>query len=121
VTDRKALEAILHPPIIDVINRSITWARQEGKQLLVVAPLFIEAGMQGLVDALWVVACSREDQITRFIRRTGRPRDDAVKWIDAQLPLAEKKKLADTVIDNDGTIDELKEAVAREWRALDLD
>jgi dephospho-CoA kinase len=118
--ERRALEQILHPPIIDVLKCNIDWARQAVKPLLVVAPLLIEAGLLSLVDKVWVVACSRENQVKRLMERGGKSSAEAEKWIDAQLALEEKKKLADTVIDNDGTIDELKETIRREWQALGL-
>lgn len=118
--ERRALEQILHPPIIEVLKCNIDWARQARKPLLVVVPLLIEAGLQSLVDRVWVVVCSRNNQLNRLMERGGKSSVEAGKWIDAQMALEEKKKLADTVIENDGTIDELKEAVRREWQALGL-
>jgi len=45
----------------------------------------------------------------------------ASEWINSQMPLEEKEKYADTVIYNDGTIDEFKESVARHWEAFALE
>jgi dephospho-CoA kinase len=118
--ERRTLEQILHPPIVEVLKCNIDWARQAGKPLLVVVPLLIEAGLQSLVDRVWVVVCSRSNQLNRLMERGGKPSAEAEKWIDAQMALEEKKKLADTVIDNDGTIDELKDAVRQKWQALGL-
>lgn len=116
--ERQALERILHPPIKAVVQANIETALDHDEPLVVVAPLMIEAGMTGQVDRLWVVACSAERQLDRLCRRSGIDAERAQQWIAAQMPLEEKEKYADTVIRNDGSLEEFQAAVAREWDAL---
>ncbi|MBN2082465.1 dephospho-CoA kinase [bacterium] len=115
---RKDLEKILHPPILELTQVNIDAARLNGQHLVVVAPLMIEAGAHQSVDRLWVIACSNEQQVRRLVQRTGDTAEAAQRWIDAQMPLDEKKSYADTVLSNDGTIEEFKALVAREWNTL---
>jgi len=118
--DRQALadlNAITHPPIIEVIRRRIEEARGEGVRVLVIdAPLLLEAGMQGMVDEVWVVTCTRDQQIERLCRRTGLSPREAEARMRAQMPLEEKVRRADRVIPNQGSLAELRAEVERHWQ-----
>lgn len=116
--ERAALEQILHPPIITVVQTNIRDARARREPLVVVAPLLIEAGMTGDVDWLWVVSCTPEHQLQRLCERTRVEAAEARSWIEAQMPLEVKEKQANVVLRNDGTIEEFETAVAREWEAF---
>ncbi|MCH7471732.1 dephospho-CoA kinase [bacterium] len=116
--ERAALEDILHPPITAVLRANVEWATVSGNPLVVVAPLLIEASLTSLAGRLWVVSCSPERQLERLCAKTGLSPEQATRRIEAQMPLEQKKKHADTVIENDGTLEELNETVAREWNAL---
>jgi dephospho-CoA kinase len=116
--ERRALERILHPTIKAIVQENIETALDHSEPLVVVAPLLIEAGMAGQMDRLWVIACSPENQLIRLCRRSGIDPDEGRKRIAAQMSIDEKEKYADTVIRNDGTLEEFQAAVAREWAAL---
>lgn len=120
--DRQALadlNAITHPPIIEVIRRRIEEARGEGVRVLVIdAPLLLEAGMEGMVDEVWVVTCTRDQQIERLCRRTGLSPREAEARMRAQMPLEEKVRRADRVIPNQGSLAELRAEVERHWQDL---
>ncbi len=116
--ERLVLERILHPPIKATVLANIETAIDHEEPIVVVAPLLIEAGMAGMMDRLWVVTCSADNQILRLCQRAGITLEQARKWIDAQMSLEEKEKYADTVIRNDGAIDDFRAAVAQEWDAL---
>lgn len=115
---RRQLENILHPPIKNVAVANVDYARRSGQPLVVVAPLLIEAGLQSLVDHLWVISCTPEHQLERLHRRRNVGRDQAQRWIDAQLPMEQKEKQADTVLRNDGSVEEFEQEVLLQWRAL---
>lgn len=116
--ERQALERILHPSIKAIVQANIETALDHNEPLVIVAPLLIEAGMAGQMDRLWVVSCSPENQLLRLCRRAGITPAEAQLWIAAQMSIEEKEKYADTVIRNDGTIEEFQADVANEWAAL---
>ena len=119
---REQLNTILHPLII---QRSRTLARQlvmENPSCVVLldAPLLIEAGAYNSVDLIVVVTASPETQLQRILERSqvqNRPlsETEAQARIDAQMPVAEKVKYADVVIENEGALDELNKQVDALW------
>ncbi len=119
---RERLNTILHPLII---QRSRTLARQlvmENPSCVVLldAPLLIEAGAYNSVDLIVVVTTSPETQLQRILERSqvqNRPlsETEAQARIDAQMPVAEKVKYADVVIENEGALDELNKQVDALW------
>ena len=122
---RERLNAILHPLII---QRSRSRARQlvlEDPSCVVLldAPLLIEAGAYDSVDLIVVVTASPETQLQRTLERShaqNRPLtvSEAQARIDSQMPVSEKVKYADVVIENDGTPEELYEKVDQLWDQL---
>lgn len=116
---RADLNAITHPAIIHLIEQRAEEARREGVDVLVIdAPLLLEEGMREAVDEVWVVACSREEQVQRLGRRDGLSPREAELRMEAQMPLEEKVRLADRVIPNEGSLAELRIRVKRLWQEL---
>lgn len=122
---RERLNAILHPLII---QRSRSRARQlvlEDPSCVVLldAPLLIEAGAYDSVDLIVVVSASPETQLQRILERSHAQNhplteSEAQARIDSQMPISEKVKYADVVIENDGTPEELYEKVDQLWDQL---
>lgn len=112
------LEGILHPPIMAVVDTNIALVRKLSQHAVFVAPLLIEAGVQDRVDQLWVISCSPDKQVERLCQRLGIGAAEALKWINAQMPLDQKESHADNVLVNDGTIDEFQRLVEQEWKQL---
>ena len=110
-----ALSGILHPLIIQRIKDQI--ARREEGIVVIDAPLLIEADLQGSVDIVVVVKADRRIQIQRAISR-GFSEEEALNIIEKQMPLSEKEKFADFVIDNNGDIKITKEGVDRIWQKM---
>ncbi len=108
--DRLKLEAILHPEIIEIIKDEIEKARTARVDLVVCAPLLIEANLTSLMDVIWVVRSDNKTAIKRLCNRDGLTEFEAIKRIESQMPIEEKIDYADFVIDNDGTISELQKA-----------
>lgn len=113
--ERAKLEAILHPPIIERLKTEVSNARKKGETLVIVAPLLIEANLSHLVDQVWVVRSKESTIIKRLKLRDGISGIDAMRRINAQMPLSEKSKYADVIIENDGSIDELRVLVRSLW------
>jgi dephospho-CoA kinase len=100
---RKRLEAITHPAIRDRFLARVAELQARGYEGLVVwdAPVMIESGNYQNMDRLIVVITDAATQRARALTRDGDPAD-AERRIASQMPLAEKAKLADYVIDNSG-------------------
>ncbi len=79
-------------------------------------PLLIECGWHEKVDAVWLVAVSKEQQIERAILRSDMTREEVEARIAAQMSLEAKAQFAHVVIDNSGELAETLEAVHQELR-----
>ena len=113
---KRALEQILHPRI----RRQWSTEAQRSSTDLFFAdiPLLYETGGETLCDRVAVVACSADVQLERLVARTRLDRPAAQQMIDAQMPLAEKIRLADHVVWNNGRIELLRaqaEILAKFW------
>lgn len=117
IPDRlQTLNGIIHPLVRERTRALIDgFAVQQPDGIAVVeAAILIETGTYRNYDRLIVVACSEEQQIERAMARDNITRDEAVARLRAQLPLAEKIKYADYVIDTSGS----KENTAAQTRAV---
>ena len=74
-------------------------------------PLLVENGYQDWFDQIWLVAVSSEVQRQGLMKRNHLSAEEAGIRIDSQMTLAEKLPYASLVIDNNGSIDDLKEKV----------
>lgn len=110
--DRRRLNQILHPRIMQAVHDELAELHRQGHALAVVeAALFVEEGLHTQFDRLVVVTCRQEQKIQRYQARTGRSREDALARIHAQMPDEVKARIADYVIDNSGTMDNLRHQV----------
>ncbi len=102
------LNSLTHPRILDEIERRIKgMERTERRGIIVVdAPLLFEVGLHRRMDRVIVVYADEERQIERLIKRDHLTREEATRRIKTQMPLSEKIKRADFVIDNNGTEEE---------------
>ena len=100
---RKRLEAILHPAIRERFDARLDALTREGFEGIVVfdAPVMIESGGYKNMDRLVVVVTDEATQRARLVARDA-DAADGERRIASQMPLAEKAKLADHVIDNTG-------------------
>ena len=115
----KTIEAIIHKIVWARAEQFMQENRSAKKQLAVLdVPLLIECGWHKLVDSVWLVAVSRKQQIERAMLRSGMTADEVEARIAAQMSLAEKKKYADIVLDNSGTLEETLAAVHKELAQL---
>lgn len=106
------LESIIHPRVRRRAQELRDELAAEGREVAFYdVPLLFEKNMKGLFDRTVVVACSPETQLRRLILRDGFPEEEAKRRVASQIPIAEKTKLADDVIRNEGGMDELEKAV----------
>jgi len=117
---RRKLEAMTHPRIRERFLAMLETLAAQGFRGLVVfdAPVMIESGNYRNMDKLVVVITDEPTQVARLMARDGIGRDEALRKIASQMPLAEKAKLADYVIDNSGARDATAAQVRRVHEAL---
>ncbi|HIJ87871.1 MAG TPA: dephospho-CoA kinase [Desulfuromonadales bacterium] len=113
---RRLLENILHPEIRKLSEIRISAAAAAGHdRLIYMAPILIEAGAESRVDTIWVVTLRPEIQLERLMRRDSITRDQALKIIASQMPLAEKERYGNVIIDNSGTESETWKILESVW------
>lgn len=119
---RKRLNALTHPHIRRRMAEEAARLTAAGRAAVIVfdIPLLLDTtdardlGLDGIV----VVYADRDTQLRRLIERDGLAEDQARGRLDAQVPLQEKVKRADWVIDNSGAADATQAQVERLWQAL---
>lgn len=116
------LNSIVHPAVLAEDARLVEEQRGKNPQGLVIndIPLLFELGpelMSQLADIIIVVYCSPEVQLKRLIDR-GMTEADALNRIKSQIPIQEKVKSADFVINNDGTPEETRQQVRQIYNTL---
>lgn len=72
-------------------------------------PLLFELQYEDWFDQIWLVDVTKETQLSRLMTRNGLSQEEAAKRIAAQLSLQEKRKRADVLIDNNGSIEETQQ------------
>jgi len=116
---RRRLEAITHPAIAKLAEERLDSLRRQGTAVVFyMAPLLIEAGITGRVDEIWVVYVDRETQLARLMARDGSNRLDALRRIESQMPMEEKRNYGKEVIDNRGSLEETTRQVFEAWERL---
>ncbi len=117
---KKILEGILHPEIIAEQDRRLKNIESEGNTPIAVvdAAVMIESGSWKRFDLIVVVDCDESQQISRLCRRNGMREEEAMRRIEAQMPLSEKVKYADHVIDNRGSMDDTRKQVEELIKSL---
>ncbi|MGZ8433938.1 MAG: dephospho-CoA kinase [Candidatus Binatia bacterium] len=109
---RKQLEAIIHPRVRALAERRIREHGEAGYAVVVYeVPLLFEGNLHEWLRPVILVACDVEIQRQRLRQRNGLDAAAAQKHIDAQMSLEEKRKLADYVIENDGSLADLESQV----------
>lgn len=103
------LNKITHPLIFKEIQAKIALSKVAKKPLIIVdAPVLFEANGQKYCDCTLLIAIPESLQLKRLMLRDHLSKDAALKRIRSQMPLSQKEKLADFVINNVGTKQDLK-------------
>jgi dephospho-CoA kinase len=110
----RLLNAILHPRII-ARAQELAVEQQRRNPLTVVildAPLIFESGIASTLRKVMVVWCQPEQQVERMMARTDVSREEAERRIQAQMPLEEKRRRADYLIDCSGSLEQSRAQAA---------
>jgi dephospho-CoA kinase len=117
--ERTRLEEIVHPPVMQYLKKKAEAFRRNGRGVLVMEiPLLFEVEASEIVDKVVVVKAEQETQERRLIERYGITRSEAEARISAQLPLSEKVKHADFVIDSEVKMGSMHDEVGVVWYSL---
>lgn len=107
--DTKAkLEAFLHPLIREAIEAQSVRQDRFAFPYLIDIPLFFETGAYSIKDSV-VIYTPKEIQLQRFMKRSGFEEEEALRRIESQMDIEEKKQRATWVIDNSGNLKHLQE------------
>jgi dephospho-CoA kinase len=108
---KEKLESIIHPRIEEKVHATLEELRRKGIQAVVVDhPLLFEVGFQAKIDKI-VVVTAEMGTVRERLKKRGMAVDDIEKRLAFQIPLKEKEKAADYVIDNNRTEDQLVEQI----------
>lgn len=112
---RKRLEEIVHPAILKTEARLVGEIKGKDDRAIILtqAALCVETGAYTRFDGLIVVYCEPEEQLRRLMNRDNITREEAEKIIRTQMPIDEKLKYADFVVNNSGTSEETEKDVKR--------
>ncbi|WP_422657804.1 dephospho-CoA kinase [Paenibacillus sp. EC2-1] len=118
--ERLVLNGITHPAIRQEIRRQMAEYESAYPERLVVVdiPLLYESELQVLFEKVIVVYVPRDKQLERLMERDGITEERALARLNSQMDIEQKKRLADEVIDNSGTLGETHEQVDKLWNRL---
>ena len=116
----KRLSGIIHPLVYKFMRGKIAAIKRSDPSAIVVldVPLLLESGGQKHIDKLIVVSSPRAVQIRRACGKFGIKKSDVLRRIRAQMPLKEKIKAADFVVDNGGNLVSTEKQARAIWKKL---
>ncbi len=108
----KRLENIVHPRIIEMLFEKADQTRRKGvKSVVIDAPLLFETGLYKKLDKTVVVSTDAE-KLPERLRKRGMDPEDVKRRMVFQIPLEEKERMADYVVHNNGTIEDVEREAA---------
>lgn len=101
---RKKMEAILHPLIIEELKQ---WIDAQTSLCAAEVPLLFECSLQNLFDEVWTITCSDQTALDRLGKYRHIPAEEARRRLALQFPAEKKMAQSTHVLPNDGTKEEL--------------
>ena len=119
---RLLLNSIVHPAVRNWMRLKTEAALSSGEETVFMdIPLLFESKLTFMVDKTLLIYVDEQVQLERLMNRNGLSETEALARINSQMPLADKKALADAVIDNNGDINETKrqvKTILSEWYVI---
>lgn len=106
------LNRILQPIIRERIQELISTSKDS--VVVIDVPLLYEQHYEDLCDVVMVVSVQPQQQLERLMNRNHLTMDEAKNRVASQIPLSSKERLADVVIDNNGSVEETRQQV-KKW------
>jgi dephospho-CoA kinase len=115
-----ALNAIVHPRIMARVQELASEQQRRDPHAVVIvdAALIFESGIGGTLRKVMVAWCRPEQQVERLMAKTGVSREEAERRIQAQMPLEEKRRRADYLIDCSGSLEQSRSQVEAIYQEL---
>lgn len=116
---QQTLNGIIHPLVIAEAQRQIAKAAVSGSAWFILdAPLLFEAGLEAYLDRTLLIVADEALRIERALARGRLAEDDIRRRIGLQMPDSEKRRRADIVIENNGSMAEFEEKLKRAYLEL---
>lgn len=114
-TQKKKLEDLLHPKIRDEILSQANQLESYSQHYFLDIPLFFEVGGKKTYDVAQVllIYATKELQLKRIVARDGLSQEDAMKRVEAQMDIEEKKLQSENIIENTKGLKELQEEIEK--------
>ncbi len=113
---KEALESIIHPLVREEIFNFIE--NSDSVYKIIMVPLIYETNSQDFYDKIVVVDCKEENQIIRASKRDNKTKNDIINIMKNQASSEERMSIADEVIKNDSSLDDLKKQVIKVHQKL---
>ena len=116
---RQRLNEITHPEVRRRMLEQVETAKRNNEEVVILdIPLLFESNLTAMVEKTILVYVDSDIQLQRLVERNNLTNADAQARISSQMPLSEKIKLADAVINNNGTLEDTKQqllTVLEKW------
>lgn len=116
----QTLNKIVHPRMVADVVEEMESARFSGRYPLIIvdAALIYEISIEKLFEAVIVVFSNQNQRVQRVVKRDNVKKEEVIARMNRQIPLAEKQKWADYVIDNRGEVSDLDKQVQKVFDEL---
>ena len=115
---RRLLESIVHPEVARLFGEAVAPHRGTDRVVVYDVPLLVENGLQDAFDVVVVVRAGEDARVKRLSAARGMSEEDARRRMAAQAGDAERERVADVILPNDGTVEDLRRRVKDLWAAL---
>jgi len=113
---RAKLNSIMHPRMGRMMQERMGDLRRQGVGVVVLeAALLLEAGWDSLVDEVWVTSSPPKQVVERIRLRNNLSEEEVQSRISSQMPSEERAAHSQVLVDNSGSLDELREQVETLW------
>ena len=113
---KNILESIIHPIVREEITKFIN--QSDSIYKLIMVPLIYETNSQDFYDKIIVVDCNEENQILRASERDNKSKENIINIINNQASRENRNSIADEIILNDSTLDNLRNQVIKVHQKL---
>ena len=113
---KNILESIIHPIVREEITKFIN--QSDSIYKLIIVPLIYETNSQDFYDKIIVVDCNEENQILRASERDNKSKENIINIINNQASRENRNSIADEIILNDSTLDNLRNQVIKVHQKL---